>query len=165
VTRVALFASIVLGIGSLALGYARAGWITICLLLLAFGAIWFFSQWRGWGWFSMTGLALAVFTAAAGLLLGINSGWMFAGVLSSLLAWDLIEFRHRLRFATVDSNVPSMEKRHFLHLSILAIVGIILELLITFVHLQFSFGWLVFLALVAAIGLTQLNSQSYPRKW
>lgn len=157
-TRAALFASIVLGVTALALGYVRAGWIALCLLILAFGMIWLYAQWRGYGWFSMTGLALAVFTAASGLMAGINSGWMFAGVLFSLFAWDLSEFRNRLRFASVDSNVPGMEKQHLLRLGILAIAGIVLVWLITFVHLQFSFGWLVFLALVTAVGLTQLVS-------
>jgi hypothetical protein len=161
VTRVALFASIVLGIGSLALGYAGVGWTVPAILILAFGAIWFYAQWRGWGWFSMAGQALAVFLsgAAVGLLLEINLGWMFAGALFSLFAWDLNEFRNLLRFASVDSNVPGMEKRHLLRLSILAIVAIVLVLLIMFVHLHFNFGWLVLLALVATIGLTQLVSQ------
>lgn len=156
-TRVALFASIALGIGSLTIGYAGSGWIA--LLILAFGVIWLYSEWRGWEWLSMTGLALSVFIAMVGILLEFNSGWMFAGVLFSLFAWDLIEFRNRLRFASADSDVPGMEKRRFFRLGILAIAAAILVLLITFIHLQFSFGWLVFLALVAAIGLTQLVSQ------
>jgi hypothetical protein len=159
VTRFALFASIVLGIGSLALGYVRAERNTLCLLILAFGVIWFYTQYRGWGWFSTIGLALAVFTAAAGLMLGINYEWMFAGVLFSLFAWDLIEFGNRIRFSPFNDNIPVMEKQHLIRLGTLSITGLILVSLIMFVHLKFSFGWLVFLALVTAIGLTQLVSQ------
>jgi hypothetical protein len=156
-TRVALFTSIALGIGSLAIGYAGSGWFA--LLILAFGIIWFYTEQRGWAWFSMIGLTLAVFIAMVGVQLEFNSGWMFAGVLFSLFAWDLVEFRNRLQFASIGNNVPGMEKRHLLRLGILAIVATILLLLIIFVRLQFSFGWLIFLAIVTALGLTQLVSQ------
>ena len=155
-TRAALFASIVLGIGSLALGYARGGQLGLSMFILALGAIWFFAQWHNWQWSPLIGLALAVFSAAVGLMLGINYGWMFAGTLFSLLAWDLAEFGDRLRLVSTRKDAGVMEKRHFIRLGFLAAAGIILVSLTMSVHWQFSFGWLVLLALAAALGLTQL---------
>ena len=155
-TSAALFASIALGSGSLALGYARDGWGVPPLLILFLGAVWLFAQWRGRWHFSAMGLALAVFAAAVGLVLGFNTGWMFAGVLFSLAAWDLAGFRDRMQFASAGNDMPGMERRHLLRLGLLSVVGIILASLPVFVRWRFNFEWLILLALLAALGLSQL---------
>jgi hypothetical protein len=157
VTRFALFTSIALGMGSLAIGYAGSGWLA--LLILAFGIIWLYAEQCNWEWFVMIGLTIAIFIAIVGVQLELNPVWMFTGVLFSLFAWDLAEFRNRLQFVSTGNNVLGMDKRHLLRLGIVAIVATILLLLIIYVRLKFSFEWLIFLAIVTTLGLTQLVSQ------
>ena len=155
-TLVILYASIILGTGSLAIGYAGSSLSNLLPWIIIAGVLWLVAQWRRWQWFSSAiGFSLAVLGAAFGLLLEINSGWMFAGVLFPLIAWDLSGFHDRMQFATVE-DVPGMEKRHLVRLGWLVAVGTILALLPMLVHWKFGFGWLVLLAFVAAMEFAQL---------
>jgi hypothetical protein len=154
-TSFVLYASITLGTGSLAIGYSRSDWSYLFPWILVFGAAWIIAQWRGWKWSPNIGLVLTVLVAAFGLTLEINSAWMVAGVLFSLIAWDLSEFRERTQFAAVE-DVPGMEKRHLARLGVLAAVGTVLASLPMLFHLKFGFGWLVFLVFVAALAFAQL---------
>ncbi len=137
------------------MGYAPSEWNYLLPWIIAIGAGWMLAQWRDWKWFTNIGLTLAVFGAAFGLLLELNSGWMFAGVLFPLAAWDLSAFHERVQLAAV-ADVPVMEKRHLVRLSFLAVGGSLLALAPMAVHWKFGFGWLVLLAFVAAIGFAQL---------
>jgi hypothetical protein len=156
VTRLALFVSIALAAGSLALGYAAAGQMFAATLAVVFGLTWIYAQWRGLPWFSMAGLGLAVFAGAAGIFLGADSAWMFSGVSFSLIAWDLIEFHDRLKLASSETDVPVMGRKHLLQLGLLAAAGSGLFLVTVVVHLKLGLWPLIFLALVTALGLAQV---------
>ncbi|MEW6406098.1 MAG: hypothetical protein AB1649_30305 [Chloroflexota bacterium] len=155
-TRFALFASIALSAGSFALGYAGAGFVFLSVMAILFGTIWMYVQWRDLSWFSMAGLGLAVFAGAIGVFLGANSAWMYAGVSFSLFAWDLMEFRNRLKLASNESDVPAMERKHLLRLGVLSAAGTILFVLAVFAHLKLGLWALIFLAFITALGLAQL---------
>jgi hypothetical protein len=156
VTRLVLFASIALCAASLALGFAIAGQPVFSLLVVVFGMAWFYAQWRGLEWFSMTGLGFAVLAAAVGALLHVAPGWTFSGASFSLFAWDLIAFRERLQFASDESDASAMEKSHLLRLGILAACGTALVSLPAFVHLQLGLWQLIFLVFVLAFGIAWL---------
>lgn len=156
-TLVALLFSILLGAGSLAWGYAQVGLPQISRWILYFGAVWLVAVWRRWRWFATVGLIVNFLAAALGLwFLNFPPGWMFAGAIGGLLAWDLTEFRYRQRFAASDEERRDVESRHFMRLSILALLGFALASLAMAVKLQFNFEWALVLAIVAALGITQL---------
>lgn len=158
-TLIALILSIVVGAASLAWGYAQVGLPRLARLILVFGAVWLAATWQRWRWFAYIGLTFNFLVAALGLwFLNFAPGWMFAGAIAGLLAWDLTDFRCRLRFAANDAERRAVETRHLMRSALLALLGFGLASLAMVVKLEFNFEWAVFLALVAVLGLLQLVS-------
>ena len=156
-TLFALLLSIVLSIASLAWGYAQVGLSQFARWILAFGAIWLFALWRRWRWFSYIGLAFNFLVAALGLwLLNFSPGWMFAGAIGGLLAWDLTYFRYRLRFSASDEERRIVETHHLRRLTFLALLGLLLASIAMLLKLQFNFEWALLLAIIAALGIAQM---------
>jgi hypothetical protein len=153
----ALLASIFLGTLSLAWGYAEVGLPQLARWIAVFGAVWLLAVWRRWRWFAHLGLATHFMVAALGLwFLNFPPGWMFGGAILALLAWDLTYFRYRQIFAGSDAERRSVERRHLLGLSALAILGFGLASLTMILQVQFTFGWMTFVAIVVALGLSQI---------
>jgi hypothetical protein len=155
-TVVALVFNVILCAGSLAWGYAQAGLDSFARWILIFGAMWLIGLWRRLAWFSSLGLLAAVFTAGLGLWLGISPGWLLAGSLFALLAWDLTEFHRRLSLAYFEDDLGGLERRHLLRLSLLALAALALSSIAMIARLQFTFEWALLLALVSALAITQL---------
>jgi len=156
VTFFVLWSSIILCVGSLAWGFAQVGFSSPSGLLLIFGVAWLFSQWRGWAWFSSLGLFVAVFFAAIGFWLEFDLNWMIAGVILALFAWDITEFRHRLRFMAMDDDLRGMERRHLARVSLVTLAGLLLVSIGLFLQLRFTFEWGVLLVVVILLGIAQL---------
>jgi hypothetical protein len=156
VTFFALIFSIVIGDGSLAWGYAQVGLPQFSRWIVLFGALWLVMIWRRWRWFAYIGLVFNFFVAAMGLwMLNFPPGWMFAGAIGGLMAWDLTDFHHRLRFAA-DEERPGLETRHLLRISVLAALGFGIASIAMIVKWQFNFDWALLLAIIAAFGVLQL---------
>jgi len=157
VTLAALLTSIILGGGSLAWGFLGMGLEGLARWIVVFTAVWLVAVWQGWRWFSYVGLAVYFGAAALGLwFLDFPPGWMFAGAIFGLLAWDLTNFRYRQRFAANDAERRSVELRHLLGLSLVTIAGFALSSLAMLVQVRFSFDWAVFLVIVLALGISQI---------
>lgn len=145
-----------MGVGSLAWGYAQVGLPQFAHWIILFGALWLISIWRRWRWFSYVGLALTFLVAALGLwFLDFPPGWMFAGAIGGLLAFDLTDFRYRLRFSASDEERRVVERRHLLRVSFLALLGVGLASWAMWLKLQFNFDWALLLAIVAVFGIVQ----------
>ena len=156
-TLIALILSVVVGEASLAWGYAQVGLAHLARWILAFGALWLAAIWQRWRWFAYVGLTFNFLGAALGLwFLNFAPGWMFVAAIAGLLAWDLTDFRYRLRFAANDAEHRSVETRHLMRSTFVALLGFGLASLTMAVKLEFNFEWAVFLALVAVLGLLQL---------
>jgi len=157
VTLIGLVVSIVLGIGSLAWGYLQVGLPMFARWIIFFGAVWLFAVWQRWRWFAAVGLVFCFLAAALGLwFLDFSPGWMFAGAIGSLLAWDLTYFQYRLRFVAAEEERRTMERRHFVRVTGVALLGFLLASLAMAIKLQFNFQWSLLLAVVAILGVTQL---------
>jgi hypothetical protein len=103
------------------------------------------------------GLAFNFLAAALGLwFLNFPPGWMFAGAICGLLAWDLTYFRYRQRFAASDAERRAVETRHLLRIAVVALLGFALASLAMVAKLQFNFEWAALLTVVAALGLIQI---------
>ena len=156
-TLFALLFSILMGVCSLAWGYAQIGLPQFARGILAFGAVWLIAIWQRWRWFAYIGLLFNFLAAALGLwLLNFPPGWMFAGAIGGLMAWDLTDFSHRLRFAASDDEHRRFEMRHLVRISMLAMLGFGLASLAMLIKFQFNFDWALLLAIVAAFGIVQL---------
>lgn len=156
-TLFGLLFGIVLGIGALAWGYWQVGLAWFARWILFFGAVWLFALWQRWRWFATVGLVFSEAVAALGLwFLNFAPGWMFAGAIGALMAWDLTYFRYRQHFVASEEERRKAERRHLVRLSTLALLGFLLASLAMAVKLQFDFQWALLLALVATLGITQL---------
>lgn len=152
-----LFASIVLGGTSLAWGYALAGLAQFERWILVFAAVWLVAAWRRWRWFAYIGITFNFLAAALGLwFLNFPPGWMFAGAICGLMAWDLTYFQYRERFAASDEERRLVELRHLQRISALALVGFLLASLAMGWTLQFNFEWAALLVLVTGLSLMQI---------
>jgi len=157
VTLIGLLFSLVLGAGSLAWGYLQAGLLQFARWILLFGGLWLLAIWRRWTWFAPIGLIFNFLAAAVGLwFLDFSPGWMFAGAIGGLLAWDLTYFRQRLRFVGSDDERRAMEARHLVRISALALLGFALASLAMAIKLEFNFEWALLLAAVAVLGIVQI---------
>ena len=181
--RALCLAFIGLGAAALAWGYWQNGVVAAALALLLFGALELVAQWRwpqpvprrlvgtpsfcsgrsdrGTGlraWFSALGLVVTAAAAAAGLILGAPSGWMIAGALGGLLAWDLADLDRRLGLADSIDDLSTIRRRHLTWLGLTAGTGLLLTSAAMLIPLHFSFALTVFLALAAVLGMARLVS-------
>jgi hypothetical protein len=155
-TGIALVSSIILSAGSLAWVFFESGMSEFGIWILIFGAAWLFSQWRGWGWFSSIGLFLAILVSAFGLWFGLTPGWMFSGAIFALAAWDLTDFRARMRFIAADDHSRGVERRHLARISLLSLAGLALATITMIVRVEFTVEWGALLVVAALLGLGQL---------
>ena len=156
-TTIALIVSILVGTGSLALGYAQGGATDYSRWLLLLAALWIFAHFRKWHWFSSIALLIVVVAAAYGIWLEYPPVWMLLGAVGGLLAWDLSDFSRRLGLASPMDDTRSMEIRHLERVGIVAALGLGLALLSVFLRFErLAFEVAVGLLLLAALGLTRL---------
>jgi hypothetical protein len=157
VTLFGLLLSIVIGTGSLAWGYLQVGLPQFARWIVLFGAVWMIAIWQRWRWFATIGLVFNFLVAALGLwFLDFPPGWMFAGAIGGLLAWDLTYFRYRQRYVSSEEERHAMEGRHLVRVAVLALLGFLFASLAMAVKLEFNFEWALLLAVVAILGITQL---------
>jgi len=148
--------SILVGVGSLAFAYSGIGFDLLVRGLLVFGAFWLYAGWRRWAWVSSLGILLLVALAGLGLWFELSPGWLVAGALGALMAWDLSEFIRRMDVAPESENLPAMQRRHLARLTIVAVIGVMLASISMAIRLEFTLESMMLLALVAVLGVTQL---------
>lgn len=155
-TVIALVSSIIISIGSLAWGYAGAGFDIFVRWILIFGTIWLFTLWQGWDWFSSLGLFFVILFSAFGLWFGFTPGWLFSSAIFALFAWDMTDFRRRMRSIAADDDSRGLERRHIARVSLLSLAGLTLASITMLVRVQFTFEWGALLVLIILLGLGQL---------
>jgi hypothetical protein len=161
VTLFALVFTVVISIYSLARGYADAGLVQIARWIMYFGAFWLFAIWRRWRWFRYSGLIFNFLAALLGLwFLNFSPGWMFAGSIGALVAFDLTNFREslrsdRLKFPARDAERAAFESHHLRHVTFVALLGLLLASIGMILTRHFDPGWGVLLILIAALGILQ----------
>lgn len=148
--------SILMGVGSLTYAYAQTSFDGLVSFLVVLGVLWLFAGWKHWTWFATIAILLVVALAGFGLWIELSPGWMIAGALGGLLAWDLTDFIRRLQFVHFTDDKGSLERRHLLRVTIVALAGVLLASIAMWVRLEFTLEWMMLLALVGVLGVTQL---------
>ena len=82
--------------------------------------------------------------------------WMIAGAAFALFAWDMTEFRRRIRHMVIDDNIRGMERRHIARVSLIVLAGLLLLTIALLVRVEFTFEWAVLLVIVILLGIAQL---------
>lgn len=152
----AFIIGVLMGIGSLAYAYAGIGFDGLVRVLLVLGVLWLVAGWKRWIWFSTIAILFLVVLAGFGLWIALSPGWMIAGALGGLLAWDLSDFMRRLQFVHITDDKRGLERRHLTRVTIIAIIGVLLASIAMLVRLEFTLEWMMLLALVVVLGITQL---------
>jgi hypothetical protein len=155
-TLIALLSSIVICSASLAWGFAQRGFTSFSTWIIILGAGWLFAVWQEWKCYSSVALFMVTVVSAFGLWFGFIPGWMFAGGIFALFAWDMTDFRQRLRGMANDDETRGLERRHLARISLLAIIGLVLASIAMLVRVQFTFEWSALLVIVTLLGLGQL---------
>lgn len=156
-TIIALVLSILVGTGSLAIGYYQAGLVDPARWFVLLGLLWLAAHYRRWYWFSALGLFISVFGAGYGVWNDFRAAWMLLGALGGLLGWDLSDFAMRLRYAAPTDDIKGMERSHLARVGVVAALGLGLAYLSTVIQVRrLAFEAAVGLVLLAALGLTRL---------
>src|SRR5258706_1134656 len=156
-TLVVMILSIILGTGSLSVGYFQAGLYDPARWSVLLGIVWILAHWRKYYWFSALGLFLTLIAAAYGVWNSFTTVWMLLGALGGLLGWDLSDFARRLSYAAPMDDIQGMERRHLERVGVVAVLGFGIALLSVFIHIKrLAFEVAVGLVLLAALGLTRL---------
>jgi hypothetical protein len=111
-TFVALILSIILGTGSLAVGYFQAGEAENARWFIWLGILWILAHWRKYYWVSSVAFLLTLLGAGYGVWNQYVTMWMLLGALGGLLGWDLSDFARRLSYAAPADDIRGMAKRH-----------------------------------------------------
>lgn len=152
----ALFSSVVVSAGSFAWGYDQAGFEGVARWVIAAGFFWLIAIWRKWRWTSSAGILLALTLSIFGLWFNFPSGWMFSGMIFALFAWDLTEFRQRIKSLPAREDIRGMERRHLARISFLALAGLLASSLFMFMRGQFTLEWGIYVLSVFLLGLFQI---------
>lgn len=156
-TIVAMVLSIIMGTGTLAYGYSRAGLTDPARWFVLLGIVWLLAHWRKLYWFSSVALFITLIGGAIGVWFQFPTIWMLLGALGGLLGWDLSDFARRLSYAAPMDDVQGMERRHLERVGIVAALGFGLALLSLYIRInRLAFEVAVGLVLLAALGLTRL---------
>lgn len=134
--------------GSLAWGYAEGGYGQAARWLPLVGVIWLLARWRRWRWFPAAGLFLTLTVAATGLWLELTMGWMLAGALGGLLAWDLSDFARRLGEG-VPEDASALTRRHLARLTMLTVLALGCATMLMLAQARFTLAWGLLLGAVA----------------
>jgi hypothetical protein len=156
VTRIALFSSALIGVGSLAWGYSEVGLDAVTRWILILGALWLITLWNRAGWFSPIALTLVFLASAFGLWFRFAPGWMFSGGIFTLIAWDLTRFRQRLIFLPAREDKRGVERRYIARLSYLSLIGLFIASITMFLRGAFANAWGVLILIVLVLESLQL---------
>jgi hypothetical protein len=155
-TLIALLSGIVISSATLAWGYAQSGFTSFSVWIIVLGLGWLFAIRQRWFWISSIALLVVTLLAALGLWFGFTPGWLFAGSIFALFAWDMTDFHQRLVLMAKNDNTRGLERRHLLRVSLLALAGMTLASITMLLRWQFTFEWGALLVVIILLGLGQL---------
>lgn len=144
-----------LAVGSLVIGYGQAGWWDWVLIPAILGGMWVFGYWRGWGWMASVGLVGIAGLSALGLWLNLDAGWMVAGLVAALCAWDLHHFAQCLQRVGQAEDERALEQRHLLRLLAVAGLGLVLAVVALSIEIRLTFFQALLLGLLVVWGLSR----------
>jgi hypothetical protein len=156
-TLIAFVLSVILGTGSLAVGFYEAGRFDAARWFIWLCIVWILAHWRKVHWVSSLAFLLTLTGAAYGVWHELRTMWMLLGALGGLLGWDLADFSRRLSYASPKDDLQGMERRHLERAGIVALLGFGLAWLSVVLRIErLPFEVAVGLVLLAALGLTRL---------
>jgi hypothetical protein len=136
------------------MGYVLAGY---WLILPVFGLmvlLWFPANKRSPFLSVSVFLSVFVILAAVGITLSVPANLMIIACTAALVSWDLLLFGQSASEDTPSKADSLLEKYHLQALALTASAGLVIALIIRYIHLQLSFTITALLSLAAVGCLT-----------
>ena len=155
-TRIFTYVSIVACTAALVYGFAIEEYITPATIIGLLGIAWMAATMRGF--LRVHGLAFALFISLSvvGIWAGVSAWLSLAGVIFSLIAWDLVTFNQRLEMTDSKDDSLKMERAHFARLGLVLGVSLLGYVATTRLQIDLTFGAAALLALLGIWGISAL---------
>ena len=141
--------------GTLAIGFAAGGALTLAFFTVLLGGLWFFANLRGVRGLETPLLLLAALGAAATFyFIPMPPVAALLAVVAALGTWDLDFFLQRLRMVERLDNDALLGRDHLRRLGIAEGAGLLLGLLALSIQLRMGVGMILLAILFAAIGIS-----------
>jgi len=155
-TRNLVYASIVGSTAALTYGLAANGFIPVSVTVALLGIAWVILFMRGLHRFSGLAFSIFIVISLASLWADVQPLLAFAGVICSLLAWDLTRFFQRLQNTNSPQDARKTERAHFARLALVIGLSLAGYFAATRVHITLTFGAAALLALLGIWGISAL---------
>jgi hypothetical protein len=155
-TRSLTYASIVACTLALAYGFAANGYTPPAIIIGFLGGSWIMATLRGF--LRVHGFAFALFISLSvvGIWADISPWLALAGVIFSLIAWDLVTFSGRLGITDSKDDARKMERAHLARLGLVVVISLLGYIATTRLHIDLTFGAAALLALLGVWGISAL---------
>lgn len=131
---------------SLGTGYILGGYMLIVPVFLAMAIFWITMRRKRAFAAASSLLSISVLIAAIGMTLNLSTHLMILGCTAALVWWDLVHFITDT--PPVETKVP-LERYRLQSLAMAAFAGLFLALISSYIELQFPFGIMILLVLMA----------------
>lgn len=155
-TRNFVYVSISASAAALTYGLAANDFIPVSITVALLGIAWIVLFMRGLHRFSSLAFAIFIIISLASLWADVPPLLAFAGVIFSLLAWDLTRFFQRLQNTNSPQDARRAERAHFLRLALVIGLSLAGYFAATRVHITLTFGAAALLALLGIWGISAL---------
>mgnify|MGYP003482005269 CR=1 FL=1 len=155
-TRYAILLSIAAGAGVLSYGLIVDGLINQGVIVALLGAAWLVLHLRRITRFTDAAFILFGLISAGVIWAGVTHWLALAGMVFSLLAWDLITFEARLEKLSNREDAARMEWAHFARLGLVIGLGVGGTFVAGIIKVDLTLGSALLLAIVGIWGISTL---------
>ncbi len=155
-TRNLVYASIVASTTALTYGLAANDFVPVSITVTLLGIAWIFLFMRGLHRFSGLVFAIFIIISLASLWADVSPVLALAGVIFSLLAWDLTKFFQHLQMTNSPQDARKTERAHFVRLALVIGLSLAGYFAVTRIHVSLTFGAAALLALLGIWGISAL---------
>ncbi len=155
-TRNLVYASILADASVLTYGLAVNDFVPVSITVTLLGIAWIVLFMRGLHRFSGLAFAIFIIISLASLWVDVNPILALAGVIFSLLAWDLTKFFQRLQMTNSLQDAHKTERAHFVRLALVVGLSLVGYFAATRIHATLTFGAAALLALLGIWGISAL---------
>ncbi|WKZ35569.1 MAG: hypothetical protein QY332_18315 [Anaerolineales bacterium] len=155
-TRNFVYISVIASTAALTYGLAANDYIPVSITVALLGIAWIVLFMRGLHRFSGFAFAVIIVISLASLWADVSPGPALAGVIFSLLAWDLTKFFQRLQMTDSPQDAGKTERAHFVRLALVIGLSLAGYFAATRIHVTLTFGAAALLALLGIWGISAL---------
>jgi hypothetical protein len=155
-TRYAVLLSIMAGAGVLTYGLVIHGFVTQGIIVALLGVAWLVLHLRRNTRFTDVAFILFGLVSAGVVWAGVNHWLALAGMIFSLLAWDLIAFETRLEKISNREDAARMTWAHFIRLGLVIGLGVGGVIIAGVIKVNLTLGSALLLAIVGIWGISTL---------